>query len=214
MVKCLITRPNHDKVTCYLFAWSKNILIEEYPQNIQFLKVEEKDVTKTNVESYLKKQNPRVVLFNGHGNDSLICGFKDQPIIESGKNEELLKDKIVYSLSCSSAKKLGVDAVDKGAETFVGYEQDFVMFTDSDRETTPLRDTVAESFMQPSNHLSISLLKGKTAGEAANRSKEYFQKEIRKYLTGESIEGSEQIVRGLLWDMTNQVVLGNLDAKI
>jgi len=214
MVKCLITLPNHDKVTCYLFAWSREILEEVYPTDIEFLRIEAEDVTLEKVESYLKKQNPRVVLFNGHGSYSLICGFKDQPIIASGKNEGLLKDKIVYSLSCSSAKKLGVDAVEKGAEAFIGYNQDFVMFTDSDREATPLKDRVAESFMQPSNRLSISLLKGKSASESSNKSKEYFKREIRKYLTGESIEGSEQIVRGLLWDMINQVVLGNPEAKI
>jgi len=214
MVKCLITRPNHDKVTSYLFSWSKSILEEEYPKDIEFLRVEEKDVTKEKVESYLKKQNPKVVLFNGHGNDNLICGYQDQPIIETGKNEDLLKGKVVYAISCSSAKGLGVSAVKEGAETFIGYEQDFVMFTDANRETTPLKDHIAESFIKPSNRLSISLLKGNTAKESSNKSKEEFKKEIRKYLTESSFNGSERLAMGLLWNMNSQVVLGNEEAKI
>ncbi len=44
-------------------------------------------MTKKNFESYLNKQNPEIVLFNGHGNDFCVCGFKDEPLIESGKNE-------------------------------------------------------------------------------------------------------------------------------
>jgi len=214
MVKCLITRPNHDKVTSYLFSWSKSILEEKYPNDIEFLRIEEKDVTLEKVESYLKKQNPRIVLFNGHGNDNLIYGFKDQPIIETGKNEELLKGKIIYSLSYSSAKELGVSAVKKGAETFIGYEQDFVMYTDSDREATPLKDNIAESFIKPSNRLSISLLKGNTAKESSNKSKEEFKREVRKYLTESSFEGSERLAMGLLWNMNSQVVLGNEEAKM
>jgi len=214
MAKCLITRPNHDKVTSYLFMWSKEILEESYPVMPIFLDLRGSDANREKVESYLKKQNPEFVLFNGHGTDSCICGFKDEMLIESKRNEELLKGRIVYSLSCSSAKVLGKDAIEKGTEAFIGYDNAFMLYTDSERETTPLKDNIAGSFLRSSNRLSISLLKGKTAEEASNRSKEEFGKEIRKYLALNPIEGADRIAVALLWDMNNQVVLGNEKASI
>ena len=50
--------------------------------------------------------------------------------------------------------------------------------------------------------------------KSSNKSKEEFKKEIRKYLTESSFDGSERLAMGLLWDMNNQVVLGNSEAKI
>lgn len=111
MVKCLITRPNHDKVTSYLFHWSKKILDFPYKREVKFFDLQGSKVNKKNVESYLKRQIPELILFNGHGSDTCIFGFKDDVIIKLGENEELLKNKISYALSCSSAKKLGKEVV-------------------------------------------------------------------------------------------------------
>ncbi len=214
MIKCLITQPNYDKVTSYLFHWGKEILKEVYPAQVQFMNLEGKEANKANVESYLKKQNPKIILFNGHGSDKTICGFKEESIIEMDKNDHILKGRIIYSLSCSSANQLGHNSVQKGAEAFIGYENSFVIYTDSEREATPLKDNIAASFLKPSNRLSISLLKGNSAGESSNKSKNEFNKEIKKYLTEKSFEGSERIAMALLWDMDSQIVIGNNEARI
>lgn len=214
MIKCLITKPNHDKVTSYLSSWSKKISESEYPQQVQFLELDGAKATRLNVESYLKKQNPRVVLFNGHGDYDRICGFKDEVLIKNRENEGLLKGKIVYSLSCSSAKELGKSAVLKGAYVFIGYDEPFVIYTDSEREATPLKDSIASSFMEPSNRVSISILKGNTAREASNKSKKEFEREANKFLTSNAIEGGGRIAAALLWDMYHQNVAGDDDAKI
>ncbi len=213
MVKFLITRPNYDPVTSYLFNWSKEILNFASKNSIDFIDVKGNNVNKENVESYLKKQNPRLVFFNGHGNDNCITGFKDESLIETGKNEGLLKNKIIYSLSCNSAKILGREAIKKGTETFIGYEDSFMLYTDSEREATPLKDKIASSFLQPSNELNISLLKKKTAEESSNRSKDAFKKEIEKFSASSSIQGGEMIIMALLWNMENQIVLGNKEAR-
>ena len=153
-------------------------------------------------------------MFNGHGDDNIICGFKDEPLIETGKNDELLKGKIIYSLSCSSARKLGESSVNKGADAFVGYRNSFMLFTDADSEAAPLKDSIAASFLKPSNKLSISLLKGNTAQEASNKSKEEFRKEIKKFLSSKAIDGSGRIASALFWDMSSQAVIGNQEARI
>ena len=214
MNKVLITLPNHDKVTAYLFAWSREITKEKYQIEYRFLELEGMEANREKVESYLKKQNPRLVLFNGHGSDNFICGFKNNILIQSEVNDNLLKGKIVYSLSCRSANGLGKTAIKKGADSFIGYKDDFVIVTDSEREATPFKDNIAASFLKPSNKVAISLLKGKTAGESLEKSKEEFKKEIKKYLSSSYEEGTEQIISYLLWDMNNQVVLGNDRAKL
>ena len=214
MNKVLITLPNHDKVTSYLFTWGREITKEKYQIEYRFLELKGKEANKEKVESYLKKQDPKLVLFNGHGSDNLICGFKDSILIQSEINDNLLKGKIVYALSCGSANILGKTAVKKGTESFIGYEDDFVIVTDSEREATPLKDSIASSFLKPSNRIAISLLKGKTTGESSEKSKEEFKKEIKKYLSSSYEDGTEQIISYLLWDMNNQVVLGNSEAKL
>lgn len=214
MVKCLITRPNHDKVTEYLFAWSNEILESEELKNISFLDLQGENANKKKTESYLSKQSPEVVLFNGHGSPTKICGFKDEALIENNINDSLLKDKIVYALSCSSASVLGQNAIKKGAKSFIGYKRSFILCTDRNREATPLKDTIAYSFLEPSNRLSISILKGNSVEEATRKSKEEFKKEISKYASTKSMPGADRVASALLWNMNNQVALGDKEAKI
>jgi hypothetical protein len=172
------------------------------------------NANKKKVESYLSKQSPEVVLFNGHGSPAQIFGFKNEVLIGSEVNDSLLKDKIVYALSCSSASILGQSAVKKGAKSFIGYKRSFILCTDRNREATPLKDTIAHSFLEPSNRLSISILKGNSADEASHKSKEEFKKEISRYTATGAMPGADRIASALLWNMNNQVVLGDKEAKI
>lgn len=214
MVKCLITRPNHDKVTEYLSAWSSEIIKSGELKGISFLDLHGENASKKKVESYLFKQSPEVVLFNGHGSPSKVCGFKDEVLVENNINDFLLKDKIVYSLSCSSALVLGQSAIKKGAKSFIGYKQSFILCTDKNREATPLKDNIAYSFLEPSNRLSISILNGSSVNEASYKSKEEFKKEISKYSSTKSIPGADRVASALLWNMNNQLVLGDKESKI
>jgi len=193
MVKCLITRPNHDKVTEYLFAWSNEILKNEELKSISFLDLQGENANKKNVESYLFNQSPEIVLFNGHGSPTQICGFKNEVLIENNINDSLLKNKIIYALSCSSASVLGQNAIKKGAKSFIGYKRSFILCTDKNRETTPLKDNIAHSFLGPSNRLSISILKGNSVNEASHKSKEEFKKEISTYTSTKAMPGANEL---------------------
>ncbi len=214
MIKCLITRPNHDKVTEYLFVWSNKLLESKELTDISFLDLQGKEVNKKNVEGYLSKKIPDVILFNGHGSPTKICGFKNEVLVESEVNDFLLKDKIVYAISCSSASVLGQTAVQKGAKSFIGYKRSFILFTDRNREATPLKDHIANSFLEPSNRVSISILKGNSVEEASHKSKVEFKKEIEKYASTKVMLGSDRIASALLWNMSNQVVLGDKEARV
>lgn len=214
MVKCLITRPNHDKVTEYLFAWSREIIESKDLEDVSFFDLQGEDANKKKVESYLSKQSPEVVLFNGHGSPAEVFGFKDEVLIKSNVNDYLLRGKIVYALSCSSASVLGQNSVQRGAKVFIGYKRSFILGTDKTREATPLKDSIARSFLQPSNRLSISLLRGNTAEESAKKSIEEYKREIAKFASTKAMPGADRIASALLWNLSNQIVIGDKEARI
>src|SRR3990172_3236312 len=110
-----------------------------------------KKSNKKDFDSYINRNNPSLVFFNGHGSDKLIAGYNDEPLVTAGKDESLLKDKIVYSRTCSSAAILGPASVKGGCKTFIGYIRPFFL----PRSKTPIRNTlkdkVAKRFLEPTN---------------------------------------------------------------
>ncbi len=80
---------------------------------------------------------------------------------------------------------------------WVGYKKSFILCTDKNREATPLKDNLASSFLEPSNKLSISILKGRSIEESSTKSKEEFKKEISKYASSKSMPGADKIAAAL-----------------
>jgi len=158
--KLLITRPEHDDTTLYLSHWSKQAIEQAESKGMRVLDLHKNRANKSEVVSMLSKQKPELVIFNGHGGDNVVGGDKNEPLIVAGENENLLKEKITYAISCKSAKKLGPKSVDSGAKAYIGYDDDFIFFYDPNKMTHPLKDETAKLFLEPSNELIISLVKG------------------------------------------------------
>lgn len=209
--KLLITRPEHDDTTHYLSHWSKQAISVAQSKGIKIFDLPRTRANKVEVTSMLSKQKPKLVIFNGHGNDDSVAGYKNEPLIIAGKNEHLLKERITYAISCKSAKKLGPKSIDSGAKTYMGYDDDFIFFYDPNKITHPSKDNTAKLFLEPSNELMISLIKGNTAEESCKRSKQLFQNNIKKLLSSEATKEETSMARYLWWDMIHQVCLG--DAK-
>jgi hypothetical protein len=51
---------------------------------------------------------------------------------------------------------------------------DFIFCHDLDKISRPLEDKTAKLFLEPSNQVAISLLKGNTSGRSSERSKIFF----------------------------------------
>lgn len=205
----LITRPEHDDTTHYLSNWSKQAIGIAQSKGVKIFDLHRKRASKTDVISILSKMEPGLVIFNGHGSDNLVAGWNDEPLVLAGENEPLLREKIVYAVSCSSAKKLGPKSVDSGARTYIGYDDDFVFFYDPNKITSPLKDNTAKLFLEPSNELIVSLIKGNTSEESCRRSKQLFKKNIRRLLSSEATREETSMARYLWWDMVHQVCLGD-----
>jgi len=212
MLTLLITRPLFEHTTHYLFNWSKKIIDFAKSRGNEVLDLKEERVTRKNFESILRKMNPKLVLLNGHGKAEAVLGQNNEPVLIAGENEDLLCDKIVYALSCKSSQILGQKSVQNGAVTYIGYKEDFLFYTNSSYSARPLEDPRAKMFLEPSNLIPLSLLKGHTTQEVCTKAKDAFLKNIQHLIATNSPD--QFMIPDLLWDMENLDCLGNKNATL
>jgi len=205
----LITRPSHDVTTHYISAWSKEIIDFATTKNKKVIDLSNEKAVKSTVLSFFKKMPIKLVMFNGHGDESTIMGHNNQPIISSPENVGLLKSKIVYCRSCRSAQKLGPDSIISGATAFIGYDDDFIFLYDDQHASRPLNDTIAGKFLKPTNTLLFSLLKGNSVDVSYKRSQEEYNKHIEELLASDSTAEDMSSLRFLLWDKQHQIYHGD-----
>jgi len=199
----LITRPRYDKVTHYFFHWAQLLINEANRKRLKIFDLSREKAVRKTVESYLIRQSPKLVIFNGHGNDVCITGQDDEKLISVGDNEHLLKEKSVYVRACSAGKILGPKTIEAGATGFIGYEKPFIFWRDENSFHNPLNDTFAKPFLECSNQVGISLIKRHPAREAHNNSIKLYLKKIIEMLTSESY--NTFILPELIGNMKNQV---------
>lgn len=181
MKTILFSRPRHDDVMAYLYHYSKKLVQISTEKGNNTINKEKTDANKNIVTSVISNSNPELIMFNGHGNDSAICGHNDEIIIRK-ENCTLLKNKITYALSCASASKLGPLVGDKNS-AFIGYDDDFALGMDRNSQAAVHRDTRARLFLEPSNILMESLLKENTVQEAVSKAKQKIKENISKLKT-------------------------------
>ncbi len=179
----LITRPNHDVTTNYLYFWSQLIIDQAKKTNKQITDLSKKRANPKEFTSVILKTQPSFVVLNGHGNERSVTGYDDEVLVESGKNEHLLAKKIVYARSCQSAKILGATSIKAGCLTYIGYDDDFVFFIEDNFLSRPLKDKTAQKFLEPSNYVISMLLKGHSTKESNRRSKDMYKKTIQNLTT-------------------------------
>ena len=210
----LITRPNHDMTTNYLYYWSQKLIDFATRRSIRVVDLAKKRANAKEFASVVKKVRPPLIVINGHGNSSMVTGCDDEPLVIAGKNDGLLNRTIVYARSCRSGEKLGPASVKSGCRAYIGYNDDFVFVTEDDKSTHPLKDETAKLFIEPSNYVVISLLKRHTAGEANSRSKSLLKQNIQRLMVSAASKEESNMIPYLLWNYSHQVCLGNSKATI
>lgn len=213
--KFLITRPNHDIITSYLYEFSKELVktVRE-SKDIHICILDGDAAIRVNLEECLIKENPKLVFLNGHGNRKIVCGHKDETILDS-KNVAFTKGKIIYALSCDSLAELGQLAVKKDAEAYIGYKASFMLVRDPSREGTPNKDRNALPFKRVCTTLINSLIFGMPVGEAIEKTKEEYRRLIRSYGTSEDDPyGDTPLIRfALAWNLEFLDVEGDITAS-
>lgn len=210
----LITRPNHDITTSYLYSWSEKIIKQADKINIKVIDLKGKRANAKEFTSTISKANPLFIVLNGHGDEDRVGGYNNEVLVQSGRNESILSGRVVFARSCRSAVILGRSCVKRGVKVYLGYIDDFVFVIDESKITHPLDDNIAKIFLEPSNYVAIVLLKGHKASQANHRSKEMYKQNMQKLMTSEAPKENRELIPFLRWNMVNQVCLGNGDAKI
>ena len=212
MKDILVTLPEYDDTTFYCSRFSEDIVKFARDVGNNVFDIRKERVNRKTIVAILQEKNPRLVLFNGHGSDETLTGHNDEILIKTPDDISLLKSKIVHSLSCSSAKKLGKDAVEKGATTYIGYENDFIFFFDKNKTARPLEDKIATPIFEAANQIPLAIIKGNNASEAFVRSQKTYEKWINHYrLHGELLEAPQNLI-ALMWNKESQVVHGDKTA--
>lgn len=214
MDKCtLITRPNHDLATNYLCMWSESVVKLSSKKRKTFDLKGEK-ATASNFKSYVEKHQPDFIFINGHGNEYEIAGFNNETLVKVGNNESLLAEKIVYARSCDAARILGEQVSKNNSSTFIGYKKSYILGRNPLKSNYPLTDEVARLFMEPSNLISISIIKGRTAKEAYLKSQSEMMKNFFFMLSSKANSNQRDAAPYLWSNRKNQVLLGNENAKL
>lgn len=209
----LVTRPNHDHGTNYLYYWSKPVIDLAAIKGVEVTDLDGKKANRKTFVSYYKKLHHKLVFFNGHGLDNLVTGHDNEILVDNLDNRLDMTGSVVVARSCRCAKVLGSFLVKNGSLAFVGYKDDYVIKTSRKYVTKPLSDPMAALFLEPSNMIVKSLLKGKTVDEANTKSRRLLASNLSKVFVGKS-KDKDDTVRWLYHDFKNQIIIGNKESKI
>jgi len=210
----LVTRPAYDPPTHYLCFWSESVIKVAKEKGLKVIDLRDKEAKREILERHLEKNDPRLVVFNGHGTGDCITGFrKDHILVLAGENETILKERITCAISCNCAKKLGPDSIRAGATAFVGFKGKFALLHGEWNSATPRRDKTAAYFLDPAYAVPISLIKGNSVGEAFEKSQFAFDKSIQYFETHYTPENSH-ILTWLRYNKAIQAVCGNTSAHL
>jgi hypothetical protein len=211
----LITCPEHDDATAYLTYFSKEIIKEATKKSLKNKQVTAQELNEKEFSAILNKLQYKLVVLNGHGSSNVIFGYKSNPIILLGKNDYLLKERLVYARSCHAGLKLGPACMKNTKEgCFIGYAFPFIFYMDAKWTTKPHNDQVAGLFLEPSNLIPISIIKGHSVSEAHNNSKKQMLKTMKKLMKSERSRETPFYLEALWNNYSGQIIHGNKTAKL
>lgn len=210
----LITQPDFDRTTRYTSAWSE--LVEEFSlkRGNKTITLKGRRANRLEFESVIIKTQPQFIMLNGHGDDNNIAGQDNEILLEASSSNEFIGNRIIYALSCSTAKKLGHNCVKKGTRAFIGYNEDYIFLHNHPKVSKPKEDKRAELFFGPSNLIPISLIKGNNVKESYQGSKNLLRKNILNLLNSETYNENRICLPYLIWNFQNLTFLGNAKAKL
>ncbi|HLD12621.1 MAG TPA: hypothetical protein VJB87_03420 [Candidatus Nanoarchaeia archaeon] len=180
MAVILFSRPDHDDIVAYLHYYSKQLIKDAQEHGHTTLNCEKERSNRKELDSLIHKKKPLFIMFNGHGDFNCVCGHKNEVLVETTDTSNILQKTIVYCLSCESILGLGKKCVEEGTVAFIGYKGKFALGKDKRHETTPHKDNTARLFLEPSNLLVTSLIKGNTVQTAVEKCKNKMKETISK----------------------------------
>lgn len=210
----LITRPDHDLINSYFYVWTQYVISYANKHSLKVLDLDKDKACKQKFTSYIAKHNPKFVFMNGHGNENCIAGYRDEVIIESKKNEKLLEGRIVYVRSCNVAAGLGNVSIQSKTLAFIGYTKKYSLGYMPSSMYQPLKDKVAKLFLEPSNLVPISIVKGNSVKEAYKKSQAAMLRNFLFMISTKATKEQRDAAPSLWRNRKYQAVLGDDSARM
>jgi len=207
----LVTRPNHDLPTKYLYSFSQIIVDLCGNKSIGITDLKSKKASKKNFDRSIKKDDVQFIFINGHGNDDVVTGYNNKVLID--KYGPGLKNKVIFARSCRSAKILGKKLVKGGVKAYIGYTKDYYVMMSNDCPKDLVKDKMARLFLEPSNLIAKSIISGDSVKEASNKSKKALVDNIKKVLSSGD-QDRHQVAGYLYHDLKCQKVIGRGSYKL
>ncbi len=173
------------------------------------------DAVGVKFESAVRTEDSSLLVGCGHGNPEIWVGQyveaeRRYSTLMTTYNAELMRGRVVYLLSCNTARKLGPEIIRKGGIAYAGYNDEFVWTVESPE--SPAADRLAAPFGSASTTFPRALVGGKTVREAKEQTLKAFDGEIERWEKNEDPYARE-VVKWLLWDREAFTVLGNEEAR-
>ncbi len=211
----MVTRPKYDDGTEYLSYYASLVLKEAKRLNILFKDFSGKSANSREISKYLNKKHPKLIFVNGHGDADSLEGNKGEILFSINKNIDLLKEKIVYARACHAAINFGRKMVEGNNGCFIGYKTPFSFWIDNKYSATPQKDKIAKLFLEPSNEIISSLIKGNTSNISDKKSKRMMVENMKKILVmeGNKEPGATGWLEVLWSNFEGQILYGNSSAR-
>jgi hypothetical protein len=214
-MKLIIVRPDYEPTTHYISAWAQEIINFAKTKSVEVVDLDGSKAERKEFEGRIKKlKEAKLIFINGHGGEDCLLGQDHRVLLRVDDNDNLLEGKITYALSCESAKRLGKKVAEYKNTTYIGYLDEFIFLMDSRYLGKPLEDPKAKPFMEASNQVMLSLLKGNTAEESSKKSKAKFWEHFIRLSSSAADPDSLQAMQFLRWNMMHQTCLGDQSASI
>ena len=118
----LIGRCSHEDVLEYPHYWMEKVIIEAEKLDFKVIDLNNHNFERDKLIRMLKEKQPFMVILCGHGESYSIKGHDNKKVIDFCNEDYLLKNKIVFVISCYTAKELSKSAISKGCKYYIGWD--------------------------------------------------------------------------------------------
>ena len=185
----LIASADYEKVTHIIHEWSRDVVHNAVDAGNSVYVMNQEQYSRDNLRSGMLNLQPAFFFGMGHGYYFLTTGYDSEVVIQSDTtyyrdgqeyhapdvNMDITNNVVVYLLSCQTGEKLGIDMINKGTKSFIGYDRDFVFFSSSNAAVKKIYEGF---FMRPAMKIADSLVQGKTTKQAWQDGINEFQKSL------------------------------------
>jgi hypothetical protein len=128
---CIFLLPEFDDASKYSHLWGTR-LIEQVKDKVNVILLEREDATRERFEKALQEHPGADVCFEDHGSEDCLCAQGGEDCVLDLKNVGKAAGRVIYTMACLSAKKLGAVAHINYGCVYVGYIKEFAFVPDEE----------------------------------------------------------------------------------